>query len=273
METFCLKWQNFEFNLANAFQDLRSDVEFFDVTLACGDKQIDAHKVVLSACSSFFRDILKKNKHPHPLVYLKGVKYSHIVALLNFIYQGEVNVAQDDLSSFLAVAEELKVKGLTKQASLTESQQQINTKTNCVQKNIFQKQKDQDQSNSAQLPFLKRARKSNEGQGRSGDVAEDKDKTHETRMPPMVNIKTDPEDTGTGHSSDIIVPQPGLGWDSNLLKEDIADQDENNKITGYDEIWSKLEKSGKIIRCRICGLNKHQDFFATLVNHIKKDHL
>ena len=47
-------------------------------------------------------------------------------------------------------------------------------------------------------------------------------------MPPMVNIKTDPEDTGTGHSSDIIVPQPGLGWDSNLLKEDIADQDENN---------------------------------------------
>merc|ERR1712130_321814 len=94
METFCLKWQNFEFNLANAFQDLRSDVEFFDVTLACDDKQIDAHKVVLSACSSFFREILKKYKHPHPLVYLKGVKFSQIVALPNFIYQGEVNVAQ-----------------------------------------------------------------------------------------------------------------------------------------------------------------------------------
>ena len=81
-------------------------------------------------------------------------------------------------------------------------------------------------------PFLILFPSLNEGQGRSGDVAEDKDKTHETRMPPMVNIKTDPEDTGTGHSSDIIVPQPGLGWDSNLLKEDIADQDENNKITG-----------------------------------------
>ena len=81
-------------------------------------------------------------------------------------------------------------------------------------------------------PFLILFPSLNEGQGRSGDVAEDKDKTHETRMPPMVNIKTDPEDTGTGHSSDIIVPQPGLGWDSNLLKEDIADQDENNKIAG-----------------------------------------
>ena len=44
-------------------------------------------------------------------------------------------------------------------------------------------------------------------------------------------------------------------------------------VLGFDEIWSKLEKSGKIIRCRICGLNKHQDFFATLVNHIRKDHL
>merc|ERR1712130_573623 len=275
METFCLKWQNFEFNLANAFQDLRSDVEFFDVTLACDDKQIDAHKVVLSACSSFFREILKKYKHPHPLVYLKGVKFSQIVALLNFISQGEVNVAQEDLSSFLAVAEDLKVKGLsTKQVSLAESQQKISTKTNCVQKNIFQKQKDQEQPSSAQLPLLKRARKSNEGQGRSGDVVEDNfnnDKVQEPRINPMINVKVDPGDKG--HSSDIIVPQAGLRWDSNLSKEDIADKEDNNKITGYDEIWSKLEKSGKIIRCRICGLNKHQDFFATLVNHIKKDHL
>ena len=44
-------------------------------------------------------------------------------------------------------------------------------------------------------------------------------------------------------------------------------------ILGSEDIWSKLEKNGKIIRCRICGLNKHQDFFATLINHIRKDHL
>merc|ERR1712029_668946 len=49
----------------------------------------------------------------HPLLYLKGVKYRELVAVLNFMYQGEVNVAQDDLNTFLSVAEELQVKGLT----------------------------------------------------------------------------------------------------------------------------------------------------------------
>ena len=56
---------------------------------------------------------MRKNPHQHPLLYLKGVKYAEIVSILNFMYHGEVNVTQDDLNGFLAVAEELKVKGLT----------------------------------------------------------------------------------------------------------------------------------------------------------------
>merc|ERR1719507_2449296 len=93
--------------------ELREDKDFFDVTLACDDQQMQAHKVILSACSPFFRSVLKKNPHAHPLLYLKGVKYVDLVAVLNFMYHGEVNVAQEELNSFLAVAEELKVKGLT----------------------------------------------------------------------------------------------------------------------------------------------------------------
>eukprot|EP00092_Neocalanus_flemingeri_P021344 GFUD01023133.1.p1 GENE.GFUD01023133.1~~GFUD01023133.1.p1 ORF type:complete len:304 (-),score=72.93 GFUD01023133.1:2-874(-) len=97
-----------------AFKELKEDKDFFDVTLACnGDRQLQAHKVILSACSPFFRNILKKNPHQHPLIYLKGVLYEELVSVLNFMYHGEVNVAQEDLTSFLAVAEELKVKGLT----------------------------------------------------------------------------------------------------------------------------------------------------------------
>ena len=57
------------------------------------------------------RAVLRRNPHQHPLLYLKGVKYSDLESVLNFMYHGEVNVAQDDLNSFLAVAEELKVKG------------------------------------------------------------------------------------------------------------------------------------------------------------------
>jgi len=112
-EKFCLRWNDFETNISGAFRELREDKDFFDVTLACDDDQIQAHKVILSACSPFFRTILKRNRHEHPLLYLKGVKYADLMAVLNFMYQGEVNVAQDDLNSFLAIAEDLKVKGLT----------------------------------------------------------------------------------------------------------------------------------------------------------------
>ena len=112
-EKFCLKWNDFETNISAGLRELREEKDFFDVTLACDDNQLQAHKVILSACSSFFRNILRQNPHQHPLVYLKGVKYSELQSILNFMYVGEVNVAQEDLNSFLAAAEDLRVKGLT----------------------------------------------------------------------------------------------------------------------------------------------------------------
>ena len=112
-EKFCLRWNDFESNVSTAFRDLREEKDFFDVTLACDDSQVEAHKVILAACSPFFRNVLKRNPHQHPLLYLKGVKYKELVCVLNFMYQGEVNVAQEELNSFLAVAEDLRVKGLT----------------------------------------------------------------------------------------------------------------------------------------------------------------
>jgi len=113
-EKFCLKWNDFEANISTAFREIRDDKDFFDVTLACeNDEQISAHKVILSACSPFFRNILRRNQHQHPLLYLKGVKYSELLSVLNFMYHGEVNVAQEELNDFLSIAEELRVKGLT----------------------------------------------------------------------------------------------------------------------------------------------------------------
>ena len=123
-EKFCLRWNDFESNISEAFRELREDKDFFDVTLACDDDQIKAHKVILSACSPFFRTILKNNRHEHPLLYLKGVKYIDLVAVLNFMYHGEVNVAQEELNSFLAIAEDLKVKGLTQNKTAEVPRQQ-----------------------------------------------------------------------------------------------------------------------------------------------------
>jgi len=116
-EKFCLRWNDFETNISSAFRELRDDKDFFDVTLACDDDQMQAHKVILSACSPFFRNILRRNPHQHPLLYLKGVKFTDLQSVLNFMYHGEVNIAQEELNSFLAVAEDLKVKGLTQSQS------------------------------------------------------------------------------------------------------------------------------------------------------------
>ena len=122
-EKFCLRWNDFETNINEAFKELRESKDFFDVTLVCENEQMQAHKVILSACSSFFRNMLRRNAHQHPLIYLKGVKFSDLQSVLNFMYQGEVSVAQEDLNSFLAVAEDLRVKGLTQNQS--ENQQSI----------------------------------------------------------------------------------------------------------------------------------------------------
>jgi len=116
-EKFCLKWNDFESNISGAFRDLRDDKDFFDVTLSCDDEQIEAHKVIISACSPFFRNVLRKNPHQHPLLYMRGVSFNDLKSVLDFMYHGEVNVAQEDLNNFLSVAEDLKVKGLTQNQS------------------------------------------------------------------------------------------------------------------------------------------------------------
>jgi len=120
-EKFCLRWNDFESNISVAFREIREEKDFFDCTLSVGTRQIQAHKLILSACSPFFRSILRQNPHQHPLLYLKGVEFTDLQAVLNFMYHGEVNVAQEELNSFLAVAEDLKVKGLTQNSSADNS--------------------------------------------------------------------------------------------------------------------------------------------------------
>ena len=107
----CLKWNEFEANIGVAFGQLRDD--FNDVILACEEGQVEAHKVILSACSPFFRSVLRRNPHQKPLLYLKDVKIHHLLSLLSFMYHGQVEMPQDDINSFLALANELEVKGLT----------------------------------------------------------------------------------------------------------------------------------------------------------------
>ena len=111
-EKLCLKWNDFQSLVQVSFGELRTDNDFTDVTLACEDQSIKAHKVVLSACSPFFKKLLKTHSHPQPLIYMKGMRSSSLTAIIDFLYLGEANVFQEELDSFLALAEELQLKGL-----------------------------------------------------------------------------------------------------------------------------------------------------------------
>ena len=113
MERFSLKWNDFQTTVSNSFRLLKQEKDFFDVTLVTDDqKQIQSHKVVLSACSSFFKPILQNNIHSHPLIYLSGINSINLQFIIDYVYEGEVQLFQEQLDSFLEAAQKLQIAGL-----------------------------------------------------------------------------------------------------------------------------------------------------------------
>lgn len=106
---FLLKWNNHQPTVVSVLDSLLSCEAFVDVTLTCDGQSFAAHKVVLSACSQYFHELLLNNPCKHPIVFLKDVRGQDMAALLQFMYRGEINVQQQDLTQFLRTAESLQV--------------------------------------------------------------------------------------------------------------------------------------------------------------------
>ncbi|XP_012275181.1 protein bric-a-brac 1 isoform X1 [Orussus abietinus] len=121
MQQFCLRWNNHQPNFISVFSNLLNNETLVDVTLAAEGRHLQAHKVVLSACSTYFQSLFTVNPCQHPIVILKDVKFSDLKIMVDFMYYGEVNVSQDQLPSIIKTAESLKIKGLAEMhtASLT----------------------------------------------------------------------------------------------------------------------------------------------------------
>merc|ERR1712223_1080251 len=116
-----LRWNNgssAELNLSQAFRELRENADLLDVSIACssdsgGIKLLKAHKTILSIYSQVFKEMFNdqpKNKEPY--IYLKGISFDEMSSILDFMYNGVVDISQTKLHAFLSVAEELQVKGL-----------------------------------------------------------------------------------------------------------------------------------------------------------------
>ena len=222
-EKFCLKWNDFEHNVSSAFNDIREEKDFFDVTLVCGGSQIQAHKVIVAACSPFFKSVLRQNPHQHPLLYLKGVLYDDMVSVLNFMYKGEVNIAQEQLNSFLAVAEDLQVKGLTQDGQKSEP---VSSKPSSAS------YKPQIKKPKAAPPVQQSSSQYSAGAGVSGymDTGDDDD------IQEVVSVKTEPT-TATAMQQHQIQPEGML-----------APIDEGQYDETYDGQYEEYDDSAQLAK-------------------------
>lgn len=119
-QQFCLKWNNYQSNMSEVFQNMLQNENLVDVTLACEGANLKAHKMVLAACSPYFQSLFVTNPCKHPIVILKDVRFVDLKAIIDFMYRGEVNVSQDQLSALLKTAETLKGKSV-RHVSTTDS--------------------------------------------------------------------------------------------------------------------------------------------------------
>ena len=125
-EKLCLQWNDYQDNIKCVFAFLKEDKDFKDVTLVCEDgQQMEAHRVILASSSPLFQRLLARNKHPHPLIYMRGVRPENLMAMVDFFYYGEANVSQENLDSFLVLAEELQLKGL--RGNQTENETEVSS--------------------------------------------------------------------------------------------------------------------------------------------------
>ena len=108
-----LKWTDFESTVTSSFGLLRKEEDLFDLTLISDDEiQIPAHKLVLSASSTFFKSILKQSSSNHPFLFLGGVNSRILQSVLDYIYHGQIQIYKDELKVFLEVAKKFRIDGL-----------------------------------------------------------------------------------------------------------------------------------------------------------------
>ena len=112
-----LRWEDHHKSFFELAEDLCHQEQFIDVTISCGDHNFPAHKLILSVCSPYFKNLFLRNPCKHPIVVLKDVHFKYMKLLLIFMYRGEVAVPQEDLPGLLKVARSLQVT-FTKRQSL-----------------------------------------------------------------------------------------------------------------------------------------------------------
>jgi len=113
MEQSMVSWENSPFSFLQNLRGVLFENDLCDVTLISDDqKLLKSHKLILSACSPVFKTIIQNSNHSYPVIYLRGIRFQDIEAIVKFIYSGEASIPQSNLKSFLTVVEDLQIKDL-----------------------------------------------------------------------------------------------------------------------------------------------------------------
>jgi len=237
-DKFCLQWNDFKDNMQSAFRENRENLDLSDVTLVCKDGQnIEAHKIIISASSPILRDIIMLNKHPHPLIYMRGINAKNMNYIIDFMYYGEVNIFQENLDDFLNLANEFKLKGLHK-TSLGDQDMKSNFFN--IEQDVSHRFIDNDCSDSAGL---------NKGTEKNDNKFENLDQNNRT-----INKRKDTE------IRDLV-----------LARNDKISM-ENSGIEELDEtIKTMMEKQINSWVCKICGKSDKNKF--NVRDHIEAKHI
>ncbi|XP_049819902.1 protein tramtrack, beta isoform isoform X2 [Aethina tumida] len=231
-EQFSLRWNNFHSNLTSGFHQLLEAADMVDVTLAVDGHFLQAHKIVLSICSPYFKQMFKLNPCKHPIVILRDVGHEHMKDILEFMYMGEVSVLRENLSAFLKTAELLQVKGLTGDDS-SETSSRKDDKLDCDIEEEEMSQYDQMLEADVELPTTpqypqkispspstKRTNKSNS----SGNAKRTK------------NESVTPSQSKKSVSNEQSDVKPKIEEDVGNVSEKLGEMDESTK-EGLGQMW------------------------------------
>ncbi|XP_065348648.1 zinc finger and BTB domain-containing protein 24-like isoform X12 [Cloeon dipterum] len=219
---YSLRWNNYAKHLSTAFDSLRSERDLTDVTLSCEGKRVPAHKMLLSACSSYFKSLFKENPCQHPVIIFRNVAFDDLMALVEFMYKGEVNVEEERLSSFLTTAELLEVQGLTNSGKDVDKSK----KTDDLEKetDIMEQQPEADSSPFA--PFVDTAKSSPPTPSASRKRRRvSPPETEEESLPKVAALEEDPVIESDDHDVHLKTEAPDFEH-IELNPEDSVDADD-----------------------------------------------
>ena len=242
-ELLGVSWDNYKDSMTGNLRSLIRDEDFIDVSLHCEGRTLKAHKVYLSACSEYFRDVLRgTNLWQHPILFLSEIPFSDLQKILEFIYCGEVQIPQKKLGSFLKSAEILKINGLNE--SLRHKRAEQNLVNNFDYEEPLNRRKKR-RKESVEATVSRDQLSVMQNSDNANNTTESDPFPGEIDLGEQVIVKADPEDfqeqdenqfvnnfvEDSHHQDDETGANRGIGIRNDLLSSETAHQNQGEEAT------------------------------------------